>query len=212
MDDRTFTVERLGIGDWPATFGLSGPIDIDAWSALADLRSELLDPVCFAFDVTPDRAWAAISAAGARRDGLAHMELVEQARGTGWVKERLVELVEKHAPVAVLCDAKSPAFALVPELEEVLGLEIVPLSAGEYAQACGKLVDLVAQSAVRHLAQPELTSAIKGASTRPLGDAWAWSRKSSAVNISPLVAGTLALWGASTIKPKRKPKPGFAFV
>jgi hypothetical protein len=28
-----------------------------------------------------------------------------------------------------------------------------------------------------------------------LGDAWAWSRKSSAVDISPLVACTLALFG-----------------
>ena len=38
---------------------------------------------------------------------------------------------------------------------------------------------------------------MKGATKRPLGDAWAWSRKNSTVDISPLVAATLALWGYS---------------
>jgi hypothetical protein len=66
----------------------------------------------------------------------------------------------------------------------------------EYSQACGALFDDVANLQVRHIGQPELTAAAMGASKRPLGDAWAWSRKSSAVDISPLVGCTLALWGA----------------
>jgi len=32
-----------------------------------------------------------------------------------------------------------------------------------------------------------------------LGDVWAWSRKSSSVDISPLVAGTLALGAAAGV-------------
>jgi hypothetical protein len=54
--------------------------------------------------------------------------------------------------------------------------------------------DAVDQDALRHLNTAELNAAIHGAATRPLGDAWAWSRKSSGTDISPLVACTLALW------------------
>jgi hypothetical protein len=45
----------------------------------------------------------------------------------------------------------------------------------------------------------ELDSAIKGAAKRTLGEAWAWSRKSSDVDISPLVSVTLAFWGITKI-------------
>ena len=41
-----------------------------------------------------------------------------------------------------------------------------------------------------------LAAALAGAQQRPLGDAWAWSRKSSRVNIAPLIAATLALSSA----------------
>jgi hypothetical protein len=43
-----------------------------------------------------------------------------------------------------------------------------------------------------------MTAALRGVEIRPLGDAWAWSRKNSNVDISPLVSATLALWGAGT--------------
>ena len=51
------------------------------------------------------------------------------------------------------------------------------------------------EKALRHLGGLELRQAVKGATKRPLGDAWAWSRRKSTVDISPLVAATLALWG-----------------
>jgi hypothetical protein len=67
----------------------------------------------------------------------------------------------------------------------------------EHAQACGQLVDLVTDRELVHLGSNELATAVRGARTRPLGDAWAWSRKNSAVDISPLVAATLALSAAA---------------
>jgi hypothetical protein len=49
MDARTFAVERLGIGDWPATHTVNGEvISVDDWNALVDAQSKPLDPVCFA--------------------------------------------------------------------------------------------------------------------------------------------------------------------
>jgi hypothetical protein len=41
-----------------------------------------------------------------------------------------------------------------------------------------------------------LNGAVRGAKARPLVDRWAWSRTKSTVDISPLVACTLALWSA----------------
>jgi hypothetical protein len=54
---------------------------------------------------------------------------------------------------------------------------------------------------VWHTTTAALTAAVRGASRRPMGDAWAWSRKNSLVDISPLVAVTLALWGTAVDDP-----------
>jgi hypothetical protein len=199
MPTRTAAVELLGIGDWPRTDGLSElVISLEEWDALIDQNSKILGSPCFAFDITPDRSMGTICAAGRRGDKLVHVEVVDRRAGTGWISGRLAELVKTHRPVAVVCDATSPAGSLLPELAD-LGVTVDPITSTDHARACGLLFDLVEQEALRHLGSPELRSALRGATTRPLGDAWAWSRKNSSVDISPLVAATLALWAASTV-------------
>lgn len=197
MDARTFAVERLGVGDWPNPDGEPSVIDLERWLSLTDHASAIGDPVCFAFDVPPDRSSASIGVAGTRPDGLPHIEVIEARRGTGWVVARLAELHSAHKSIGLVCDGASPAASLIPELEQ-LKLEVTPVSAKEHAQGCGMLYDGVEQARIRHLGQTELTAAVKGATKRTLGDAWAWSRKNSGVDISPLVASTLALWGLQT--------------
>lgn len=189
--------ERAYLNRWKSA--TSDPvIPLASWNALADAKSAMIDPVCLAFDVTPDGAAASIAAAGNRTDGLRHVETVEQGRGTGWLPQRLAELVERHKPVAVVCDPAGPAGGVLPKLS----MEVCTVTAREHAQACGLMFDMVAQSGLRHLGSTELTVAIDGAVKRPLGDeAWAWSRKNSAIDISPLVAATLALWGLETQRP-----------
>lgn len=195
---RTFAVERLGIGDWPSTeAGAHGPIGIREWDALADPESRITGSLAFAFDVTPDRRSASICAAGERPDGH-HVEVVDRRPGTGWLAKRLAQLAKKHNPVALVCDGASPAASLIPELEEA-GLEVEKLDARSHANACGLFFDAVDQETLAHLGTAELRAAIKGSAARPLGEAWAWSRKTSGVDISPLVACTLALWGVETM-------------
>jgi hypothetical protein len=48
---------------------------------------------------------------------------------------------------------------------------------------------------LRHLGQPSLNTALAGAQRQYLMDVWRWFRKTSAVDICPLVAATLALHG-----------------
>ena len=211
MDPRTFAVERLGVGDWPPTDVRAGrPIDPTVWRALADEASEAIDPVYFAVDVSPDR-FASIAVAGRRRDKFRHVELVDHKRGTGWVAERVAGLVGKHRTAAVVVDAVGPASTLIPEITDALksaGLlsklkerELTVTSTREHAQACGLFVDLIEQQGLRHMGQGPLDRAVDGAVKRSVGDSWLWSRKDSLVDISPLVAVTLALWGVQTIKP-----------
>jgi len=190
---RSYAVERLGVGDWPALDGGMAVIDYEAWKQLLDSLSRPQEPVCFGFDVTPDRQFATIAVAGKRSDGLAHAEIVEHRRGTGWIPERIRELVAAHRPLEVVCDSVGAAASLVPELER-LGVQVQQTKASEFADACGLFYDMVDQAKLRHLGHPALDQAVRGGTRRALGERWVWDRRSSATDLSPLVASTLALW------------------
>lgn len=196
LNGRSFAVERLGIGDWPRLDVLDDDgLSLEAWKACLDEDSKAVDPVCFAFDVKPNRSASAIGAASLRADGMWHIEVIDHRPGTGWVASRLKQLQDDHHPLAIKYDEGSPAAALVNALDE-LDVDVDGMNAREHAQACGMIFDAAEQHALRHLGTAQLEAAIRGAARRPLGDAWAWSRKSSVVDISPLVACTLALFGA----------------
>jgi hypothetical protein len=146
--------------------------------------------------VSPDRR-ASIAIAGRRRDGHFHVEILEAREGTSWLVGRLAQLINDHDPWLVAADAYGPAGVLIDKLEEQARIEVVRVTSSQHAQACGVLLDAVTEGMLRHLGSAEIVAALKGASTRPLGDAWAWSRRSSLVDISPLVASTLALWACA---------------
>jgi hypothetical protein len=199
MDPRTFAVERLGVGDWPRVAEEDGlVISVKAWLSLVDPLSEPVDPLVFSFDVSPDRSSAAVCMAAKRDDGLDHVEVMEHKRGTGWLVDYLVERSERHDPLAVICDEKGPAASFVEELKDA-GVPVETVNGPEYAQACGRFFDAVDQRTLRHLGTNELVTAIRGAAKRTLGDAWAWSRRTSDVDITPLVGCTLAKWGVANV-------------
>jgi hypothetical protein len=192
MDPRTFAVERLGVGDWPETDPEAGSvINLGTWRSLLVGESRPGDALHLAFDTTPDRAWSSIVIASPLPGGAIHLELVDRRPGTGWLRERIPELRDRHRPQTVRCDEKGPAATVA----EDVGAETI--SAADYVKACGTFFDLVDEHRVQHLGQSELDAAIRGAATRPLGDAWAWSRKSSSIDVSPLVAGTIAVDAAA---------------
>lgn len=179
----------------------AGLFDAAAWSALADVRSAALDPVAVAVDVTPDRSSASVAIAGNRKDGRRHVELVDNHPGTGWVVERLAQLVRKWSPSCVVLDAAGPAGSLLPALAAE-NIDPLVVSTRLYGQACGAFYDAVVQGSVRHLDQPALNVAVTAARKRTLGDAWAWARRDT-TDISPLVAVTLALHGLAEPSGKR---------
>jgi hypothetical protein len=195
MSHRGFAVELLGAGDYPPTdLSSDALIQVDDWVGLADPSSVLLDPVCVAFDVSPDRM-SAIVAAGLNAEGKWHVEVVSAGAGTGWVPDKIARLAERHEVAEIVCDGYGPSAAIARKVEEQ-SVDVRRLDANEYGQACVAFVNDVQEGTLTHLNQEELTAAIRGARARPLVDRWAWSRSKSSVNISPLVAGTLALWSA----------------
>jgi hypothetical protein len=157
---------------------------------LVDNRSPITGDVVIALDVNPERSSASFAVATRRADGLGHVELISRNPGTGWVVAEAKTLsVANRCPI--LLDPSSPAGGLLAELTKA-GVDVKEVSAREYHQACGALVDAVRNRTFRHLGQPELVAAITGARKRVSGDSWAWSRINSTVDISPLVAVTLA--------------------
>lgn len=187
--------ERLGVGDYPSdsadTWQVIGE---DAWRALAASESRPGDPVVFSVDMTPERSHAAIGVAGEWRGGT-HVEVVDHRPGTGWILDRAADLHEKWKPRCWVVDAGGPAGSLIADLQERLGVEVVQPKAREVAAACGQFYDAVSEQVLSHLDQAPLSAALAGAQKRPLGDAWAWARRIVSVDISPLVAVTLAKWG-----------------
>jgi Phage Terminase len=198
--------ERLDLADfcraylnwWPGEIPADWQVVAEAaWLALADPSSAPVDPVAFAADVTPDRSAAAIAVAGVRGDGLGHVEVIDHRPGTGWVVGRMVELHEKWDPCAIVVDDTGPAGSLIPPLEAA-ELEVARPTTRARAAADSGLYDAVVDGSLRYVPRPVLDAAVAGAAKRPLGDSWAWARRGLSVDISPLVAVSLARWGHAT--------------
>jgi hypothetical protein len=193
-----FLRERLGIWDDPR---LTPPIFGDGeWEACAS-DSKIDGEKTIVADISPNRDWAAIAVAGYNTDGKVHVELTGKKREpdhrkhTAWLLPRLVELANKHdARVALLIGAGSAASSLIPGLEaEGIDADLIPTS--EMSAACGWLYDAVLDRRLTHIAQPALDQAVEDAAKKDVGDgAFAWGRRKSLSDITPLYAVTLAAW------------------
>lgn len=172
-------------------------IPVEAWSRCAVPSAERGDRVAYSIDSAPDGASAAIAAS----DGLTSVVL-EHGPGTSWVATKMAGLLARKAG-PVFLDPKSPAGALLVDLVEA-GIVTEDVTPQQHAQACGGLLAAVTFDGeglrFKHTNQPHLNAAVHGATRRVYGDAWAWSRRNSKVDISPLVAVTLARWGALTLE------------
>jgi hypothetical protein len=198
FSDAQFALERLGMWDEALTHAV---IDPSSWAEVADVSSVALDRLALAVDVSPDRSIASVSLAGQRADGMWHLELDEQRNGVGWLVPWLVARCARNDIRAVVIDGMSPAASIIDDLRQHK-IKVTTTSSRDMAAACGTLYDGVMEGWLRHTDQPQVNSALSVARKRPLQDAWAWNRKNAASDITPLVACTLALWGAqsSTVK------------
>lgn len=197
QDPETFERERLGVPDMqPGVDDRDPVIDPELWGARVDADSVAVGAVVVGVDVAPGAVAASICVVGERDDGLAHVELVEARRGTGWVAERLGAVLESRTVAAVAVDGGGPAQAILPDIERVcseVAVDVVALTGRDYVGACQAMVSAVAEDQVRHLGQAWLATSLGGAAKRPVGEGWVWDRRNAAADISPIVAVTVAL-------------------
>jgi hypothetical protein len=186
--------ERAYLCRRPPAGGLERVIDHGDWAAACDPRAVLADPVVLAVEYTWDRAAATIAACGWAGGVRRAVEVVEHRPGTGWVLERVVELYRRWKPARIVIDTGGPAAPLHAELE-ARRYPVVTVSAREMAAACGAFYDDIVNGLTVHRGDIELDAAVAGAARRVLANAWAWERRSATVDISPLVAVTLARFG-----------------
>jgi len=192
MDSDEF--RRAYLNQWCAKDADDLALPLSSWSSLSDPGSQIDTAVAFGIDITPDRSFGAIAAYGHRDDGFGHLELIDYRPDAGWIVERISDLVRQWSPIAVVIDPQSAAGALLPDLEAA-GVPVQLMTARSVAQSAGSLYDSLMAEGFRHLDQPQLTAAVAGARRRQLGDSWAFGRRSSSVDICPLVAASFARWG-----------------
>ncbi len=184
------------------------------WALLADPTVLGGDLVVLSVDITPRRDFATIAAVGDTVLGLPRVRILDHGEGVEWLMPRILELNAKYKPLCWVLDDKSGAGTLVLPMER-RGILRMPAetddpdprkgpqrgqlwipTVGQYGAACGTFTDTVRQGGLVHAGQEDMTVAIDGAKTRPLGDGlWGWGRKIGSADISPLVAATLGLAG-----------------
>lgn len=193
--------ERLGVGKWPADGSGWQVISQQQWDGLEETARpfpQIQAPIAIAAHATPDQSFGSIAVAGLRPDGLLQVEVPEHRPRIDWMVKRLAGMVEQWKPCALVINDKGPAGPVADALETA-GIEVVKPSHPEAARAAGHFYKLVTDAKIlRHLPDSTLAVALSGAQRRPVGDAWTWTGASLAVDISPLVAVTLAAWGHAT--------------
>lgn len=158
------------------------------WTAVCSPDVEPDGDIGFAVDVAPERSSAAIVAS----DDNSRLELVDHRQGVGWLNARVVELAQRWSST-VTVDTASPAHSFADEWER-LGVRVNRLSSREMAGACGTFYDAVVNHTVSIKSDARLDAAAAGASKRVSGDVWYWARKDKSVDVSPIVAASIALW------------------
>ena len=190
-----FARERLGWWDDPGTSEVFGP---GKWEAAErEERPDDLQVSGLAVACSIDMRHSALLASGKDDEGCTWLKVLAHGPGTGWLVEEAVLAQQLHGPDVVI-DGKGPAAPMVPVLERE-GVRLRVATTDDVLDACAGLDVLVRDEMLRYVAAPELDAAVAGAVKRTVRDRWAWGRRESSSDISPLEAGTLAAWSAGEL-------------
>lgn len=195
------------------------PFPDGAWEAALDPESCIPDGagLSFGVDMSADRRTTSLAVCGERDDGAVHVEVIGSQGGIEWAKRALGALARRYGGVRVAMQGRgAPIASYRADIESIEGVEVVPCEGPEVGAWCGRFYDSVVASVgdapngtppLAHLEQPVLDEAAKCAQKRGLGDgAWGWDRRASKVDISPLVAVTMA-YGLATSAKGREERP-----
>lgn len=195
------TFRREHLNQWLDLGSLAG-VDAVAWAACFDPTPPPAQ-VTLSLDITPERDRGCLVAAGGTSPGRTVLEVVEHTADLQHLVNRTIEVAGAHRARVVL-DRSSPAGACMPALARAkVEIQLVPMP--ELARACGEFHDAVIAGHIGHRSDPRLTDAVLGATKRRMGEGWIWNRRAG-VDITPLVAATLARWGVVSAAPAPMPQ------
>jgi phage terminase large subunit-like protein len=185
--------KREGAGIWDKSSGGGDALPYDAWLSLADPSAERGAEVVFGADVTEDRTgWTAV--AWKRPDGGVQLMVDDQAPMPAYrLADRCAELTKQWGGSVV------PPRAFEDEASNA-GASVDPMKQGEFAAACGALLDAINEGSVHHGNQKALNDAVKAVRWRPATPSGerAFLLK-GAPEIGPLVAAVRAFHGLTTM-------------
>lgn len=173
---------------------MSAKLPAGSWEAcqLEGAQLELVEPAIVALDVSADRSATSIAIVSRQVSGKVGVVIHTIDSVSRAAVDEIAQLVRNLGPVRVVADRRAGAGALIDALA-LAGVPIVEITAAMLVTACGAFYDAVVAGEIVHDGQTRLNSAARGAISRPLGDAWAWDRRRSPVELSPLVAATNAV-------------------
>ena len=192
--------DREILNRWPLETG-DYVLDLSVFMQLVEHDLPHGTKLALGVDVSPYRDFSSICIASQTGDRYL-VEVVDHRPGVGWLPARLQELAGRWGATIVI-DSGAAAGSLLPHLQHLNTLEV---GARDYAASCGTMYDAIMDGRLEHLGDSILGDAVASATRRRLGDRWAWKRTSDESPITPLVAASLALWGAISVAPTPTPQ------
>lgn len=186
-----FAQEHLCVWAPPPPDGnAEGPIAAHLWAAALAPDSVIESNLMWALAVSPDRKWAAVGKAGRSAAGQLHVETVAHERNDqNAVVARVLGLwAQKPIPIRILRTGAAKAYIAVLREKRV---EVAEVSAEEYAQASGQIIDAAMAGRLARLDQRSLSRSVTASELGPTGA----FRPSGMLEISPLEAVTVAAGG-----------------
>lgn len=185
--------ERAYGNRWTRT--ASHHIAPEAWDRLRDPDQRPPtdgDDVVFGFDVMHDRQHAAVTAAW-RYNGRLQLRVVRTAPGDRWVLEALRRL---HGMgwrrFAYAKDGPAREIADQLDRDRLVGVQLESVGGADYADSWGAMLTHIAADDLRHDGSEQLAVGASNVATRPMLDTAAPSRRASAGDVTPFLAGMVA--------------------
>lgn len=214
MSEDGFARERLG---WWADGVAGGCFDSDEWAKLAatfteaEIEAQREWRLAYGVKFSIDGATAAIAVAIWDKGQTPHVEVLEHrvaASGIQWAVDFIADRWKGACTIAI--DGKARASDFYDALCErgVFKRAMRQVNSDNVVTASSMMLNAYEDGNITHNAQPALDDAIGAARKRKIGTGGGFGFESAidGVDVTPLEAASLALWGVRTSKrdPRRK--------
>ena len=195
---------------------LPQPFPDGAWDAGLDSSSQIApeSEIYFGIDLSQNRRWTVIAAAGFREDGNVHIEVVARQIGTEWAYKWFEER-QRTKPMNLAFQGRGcPVVGLAEQICTLPNVNRLPIEGGELSASWGRFWDAIAANEpesmrggmkIFHLSQPVLDAPAKTMQLRNLGGGVELpDRIKSPDDPSPMIACFVAFAAATQTRRQEK--------